>query len=128
MHLHTHFGSRWPGGSENRQPRCTNRCCANKYWVQLCTQIHTRSDNANIRDIFEGMKKATGPTLSEIAPLKSKAGEVISGRDKQMVRWVECFIEIYGNQSKKGRQMSCEWKSSWVCLGTLSVLLYTATT
>ena len=60
----------------------TSRCCADKYWVQLCTEIQTCSDTGNIRGMFEGIKKATGPTQSKTAPHKSKTGEVIADLGK----------------------------------------------
>ena len=71
----------------------TARCCVNKYWVQLCTEIQTCSDTGNIRGMFEGKKKATGPT-------QSKTSEVITNSDKQMKRWVEHYLEIYGTDKK----------------------------
>lgn len=100
-----------------------------------CTQ---GTDSGNIRGTFEGMKKATGPTDSKKAPLKSKAGEFITGGDKQMERLVECYVEIYGTENKvteialntvpqltgkvrcrtnteragKGHQLPCKWKRS----------------
>lgn len=66
-------------------------------FAMKCTQ---GTDTGNIRGMLEGMKKATGPTDSETAPLKSKAGEFITGGDKQMERWVECYVEIYGIENK----------------------------
>ena len=43
----------------------TARCCANKYRLQLCTEIQNCSHTGNIRGMFEGIKKATGPTQSK---------------------------------------------------------------
>ena len=78
----------------------TARCCANKYWMQLCTEKHTCSDTGNIRGMFEGIKKATGPTQSKMDPLKSKTSKVITDSDKQMKRWVEHYLEIYVTENK----------------------------
>ena len=47
-----------------------------------------------------GIKKATGPTQSKTAPLKSKTNEVITDPDKQMKIWVELYLEIYGIENK----------------------------
>ena len=69
-------------------------------WVQLCTEIQTWSDTGNIRGIFEGIMKATGLTQSKTAPLKSRTSEVIIDLDKQMNRWVEHYLEIYGTGNK----------------------------
>lgn len=58
-----------PRRSESWQTYSTTRCCANKYQVQLCYEMHTQgTDTGNIRGMLEGMKKATGPTDSETAP------------------------------------------------------------
>ena len=50
--------------------------------------------------MFEGIKKATGPTQSKTASLRSKTGEVITDSDKQMKRWVEHYLEIYETENK----------------------------
>ena len=50
--------------------------------------------------MFEGIKKATSPTQSKTAPLKSKTGKVITDLDKQMKRWVEHYLEIYRTENK----------------------------
>ena len=78
----------------------TARYGANKYWVQLCREIQTCSDTGNIRGMFEGIKKATGPTQSKRTPLKSKSSEVITVSDKQMKKWVEHYLETYGTENK----------------------------
>ena len=45
--------------------------------------------------MYEGIKKATGPTPSKTAPLKSKLGEVITDQTEQMQRWTEHYLELY---------------------------------
>ena len=50
--------------------------------------------------MFERIKKATGPTQSKTVPLKSKTGEVITDSDKQMKRYVEHYLQIYGTDNK----------------------------
>ena len=72
----------------------TARHCANNYWLQLCQSIQTSSDTGNIRGIYDGIKKATGPTIKKTASLK-KSGEVITDSNKQMERWVEHYLELY---------------------------------
>ena len=42
------------------------------------------------------MKKAFGPSITKIAPLKSTSGNVIRGRGEQMERWAEHYGEHYG--------------------------------
>ena len=51
--------------------------------------------------MFEGIKKGTGPTHSKTAPLKSRTSEVITDSDKQMKRWVEHYLEMYGTENKE---------------------------
>ena len=62
----------------------TARRCANDYWLQLSDNIQLASDSGNIRGMYEGIKQATGKPTKKTAPLKSKTGEVITDRDKQM--------------------------------------------
>ena len=65
------------------------RQCANKYWQDLCQNIQQAADSENIRAMYEGMKKAFGPSIVKTAPLKSTSGEKITDRAKQMERWAE---------------------------------------
>ena len=67
----------------------TARKCANDYWQNLCSSIQTSADFGNSRSMYEGMKKALGPSVTKSAPLKSKTGEVITEPNKQMERWAE---------------------------------------
>ena len=77
----------------------TARHCANNYWLQLCQSIQTSSDTGNIRGMYDGIKKATGPTIKKTAPLKTKSGEVITDSNKQMERWVEHYLELYSTEN-----------------------------
>ena len=78
----------------------TARCCANKYWMKLCTEIQTYSDTGNIRGMFQRIKKSTDPIQSKKAPLKSKTGKAVTDSDKQIKRWVEHYLEICGTENK----------------------------
>ena len=49
--------------------------------------------------MYEGIKKATGPTPTKTAPLKSKTGEIITDQEKQMQRWTEHYLELYATQT-----------------------------
>ena len=62
------------------------RCCANEYWMKLCSSIEESSNTGNARGMYEGIKQAIGPNVKKIAPLKSKTGEIITDRRKQMER------------------------------------------
>ena len=76
------------------------RQCANDYWLQLCQSIQLSADTGNIRGIYDGIKKAMGPTKKITAPLKSATGETIQDKGKQMERWVEHYSELYSRQNQ----------------------------
>ncbi|XP_069192067.1 uncharacterized protein [Procambarus clarkii] len=77
----------------------TVRCCANDYWLRLCSSIQTAATVGNIGGMYEGIKQATGPTQNRTAPLKSATGEIIKDRDQQMNRWVEHYSELYSRKN-----------------------------
>ena len=53
----------------------------------------------NIRGMYDGIKKALGPTLNKTAPLRSSTGEVITDRGHQLERWVEQYSDIYSREN-----------------------------
>ena len=75
------------------------RQCANRYWQDLCQNIQQAADSGNIRAMYEGMKKAFGPSIVKTAPLKSTSGEIITDRAKQMERWAEQYQELYSRET-----------------------------
>ncbi|XP_037804032.1 uncharacterized protein LOC119598476 [Penaeus monodon] len=75
------------------------RRCANDYWINLCESIQLSADCGNIRGMYEGMKKAFGPRINKIAPLKSTASDIITDRSKQMKRWAEHYQELYSREN-----------------------------
>jgi len=74
--------------------QATARKCANEFWLNLCSEIQTSADRGNIQRMYDGIKKALGPTQKKCAPLKSASGEVLKDRDQQMTRWVEHYAEL----------------------------------
>ena len=56
------------------------RRCANEYWTQLSQDIQTAAITGNIREMYDGIKKALGPTQRKTVPLKSSSGEVITDK------------------------------------------------
>ena len=72
-----------------------------KYWVDLCRTIQQAADNGNVKDMYDGIKEAIGPTVNKTAPLKSKSGEVITDKAKQLIvdRWVEHYSELYSRET-----------------------------
>ena len=75
------------------------RSCANKYWLQLCQGIQHAADTGNVRGMYEGIKKALGPTVKKTAPLKLKSGEPVTDSEAQMDRWVEHYLELYSTEN-----------------------------
>ena len=61
--------------------------------------IQTSSDTGSVRGMYDGIKKATGPTIKKTAQLKTKSGEVITDSNKQMERWVEHYLEVYSTEN-----------------------------
>ena len=49
--------------------------------------------------MYEGMKKAFGPSTSKSAPLKSAEGDIIKDPSKQMERWAEHYQELYSRET-----------------------------
>ena len=74
----------------------TPRRCANEYWVELSNRIQQAG---NARGMYEGIKKALGPTSSKSAPLKAKSGILLTDKAQQMERWVEHYSELYSRQN-----------------------------
>ena len=71
------------------------RRCAHDYWNNLCQNIQLSADMGNVRGMYEGMKKAFGPSVVKTAPLKSADGDIIKDRSKQMDRWAEHYQNLY---------------------------------
>ena len=77
----------------------TARCCANDYWIKLSQRIQADADFGNTGGMYEGIKEATGPTITKSVPLKTKSGENITDKKEQMERWVEHYLELYSTQN-----------------------------
>jgi len=75
------------------------RICVNEFWTDLCSTIQQAADTGNIKGMYEGIKKATGPRVIKTAPLKSKTGEIITDKAKQLERWVEHYSELYSREN-----------------------------
>ena len=82
------------------QARMLARRCANNYWLDLSQEIQSAAETGNIRSMYEGIKKATGPASKKTAPLKDLNGNVILDKNKQMERWVEHYGELYSRETK----------------------------
>ena len=73
---------------------------ANEYWSTLCESIQTASDTGNLREMYNGIKLAIGPSVKKVAPLKSKDGDIISDKSKQMDWWVKHYLELYSEETE----------------------------
>ncbi|XP_072050351.1 uncharacterized protein [Amphiura filiformis] len=82
-----------------RNAQRTARRCANDYWLTLCQNIQLHVNSGNVRGMYEGIRKAFGPTTTKTAPIKSSDGAVIKDRSKQMERWVEHYQELYSQEN-----------------------------
>ena len=49
--------------------------------------------------MYDGIKKALGPTLNKTVPLRSSTREVITDRGHQLERWVEHYSDIYSREN-----------------------------
>lgn len=67
--------------------------------MNLCKRIQLAADKGDTRELFEGIKKATGPVPNKPAPLKTKTGDIITDQGKQLKRWVEHYLELYSTQN-----------------------------
>ena len=74
------------------------RLCINEYWSDLSSNIQQAADTGNINSTFEGINKDTGPKISKTAPIKSKAGTIITDKTKQLERWVEHYSKLYSRE------------------------------
>lgn len=77
----------------------TARRCANEYWTELGEAIQVAATTGNIRGMYDGIKKALGPTQNKMAPLKSSTGEVLTDKGLHMERWVEHYSDLYSRQN-----------------------------
>uniref|UniRef100_A0A8C9WDN1 Reverse transcriptase domain-containing protein n=1 Tax=Scleropages formosus TaxID=113540 RepID=A0A8C9WDN1_SCLFO len=77
----------------------TARRCANDYWLNLCNKIWIHASFGHLREMYDGIKQAIGPRQNKTAPLKSKSGDIITDKTKQMGRWLEYFSEPYDLES-----------------------------
>ena len=71
----------------------------NEYWMKLSFSNEASSNTGNAREMYEGIKRATGPNVKKFTPLKSKTGEIITDGRKQMERWVEHYLELYSTEN-----------------------------
>ena len=85
--------------SARNKAQQTARYCANTYWLNLYSNIKTAANMGDARGMYEGIKKATDPSITKTEPLKSKMGEIITDQGKQLQHWMEHYLELYATQN-----------------------------
>ena len=78
-----------------KKVRQSARRCANEYWVELSQKIQLAANTGNIREMYDGIKKAMGPVQRMTSSIKSSTGEILTDNNKQMERWVEHYSNLY---------------------------------
>ena len=96
----------------------TAQGCTNEYWTELSENIQSAAKTGNVRGMYDGIKKALGPILKKIAPLRSSNGEVITVRRHQLGRWVEHYSDLYSRENI----MSLSALDAVECLPTMQEL------
>ena len=86
-------------GTYRSKAQQTARRYANEYLTELSENIQSAAITVNIRGMYDGIKKALGPTLNKTAPLRSSTWEVITDRGHQLERWVERYSDIYSREN-----------------------------
>jgi hypothetical protein len=74
----------------------TARQCIRDYWQSLCSWIEKARDAGNIKDMYDAIKTATGPSAQTAGVLKRKDGTTIEDKGQKLARWVEHYSELYG--------------------------------
>ena len=55
--------------------------------------------NSNSLTVYDGIRKAVGPTKKLTSPLQSATGEVLYSRDELLGRWVQHFSLLYSRHN-----------------------------
>ena len=78
----------------------TARICENQYWNDLSSEIQCNAECGNIKGVYDGIRRAIGPTKKMSAPLLDLEGNLIHDKEKQMARWIENYTMLYGTDSE----------------------------
>ena len=78
-----------------------DHCSISYWWLSLCKSIQNAADTGDVKKIYEGIKKATGPPTLKVALLNQiKTGETFSDPSQQLDCWVEHYLKLYATQNK----------------------------
>ena len=75
------------------------RKCANEFWLKTSAGIQAAADRGDTKSVYDGIRKAVGPTKKLTSPLQSATGEILHSRDEQLGRWVQHFSLLYSRQN-----------------------------
>ena len=75
------------------------RCCVNEYWTELNENMQSAAITGSIRGMYDGIKKALGPTLDKTSPVRSSTEEVVTDKGHQLERWVEHCSDLYTREN-----------------------------
>ena len=75
------------------------RKCAQSYWLNICDEIQRAADMGDTRKMYEGIKRCIGPAKRAVAPLKDLQGNILTGKQQKLERWVEHYGILYTRTS-----------------------------
>ncbi|KAJ2944193.1 hypothetical protein O0L34_g18171 [Tuta absoluta] len=75
-----------------------SRNCANEYWVRLCQSIQQCRDSGDFRGMYQGIKRAIGPTKRKRAAIKDLDGNPIADKNKELTRWAQHYSNLYSQE------------------------------
>ena len=75
------------------------RKCATEFWLNASAGIQAAADKRDTKSVYEGIRKAVGPTKKSTSPLLSETGEILHSRNEQLSRWVKHFSLLYSTQN-----------------------------
>ena len=61
--------------------RRTARKCANEFWLKTSASIKAAADRADTKSVYDGIRKAVGPTKKLTARLQFATGEILHSRE-----------------------------------------------
>ncbi|KAG7305186.1 hypothetical protein JYU34_009222 [Plutella xylostella] len=75
-----------------------SRNCANEYWSKLCQSIQKCRDTGDLRGMYQGIKRAIGPTKRKRAAIKDLDGNPIADKNEELTRWAQHYSNLYSQE------------------------------
>ncbi|MCP4267312.1 MAG: hypothetical protein GY777_17355, partial [Candidatus Brocadiaceae bacterium] len=79
--------------------RKTARKCATEFWLKASARIQAAADRGDTKSVYEGIRKAVGPTKRYTSHLLSETGEILHSKSEQLGRWVQHFSLLYSTRN-----------------------------